>query len=69
MSQTVGVIQGDCMAPVLFLFMVMNFFKTLKKEWTRTGLNMVMLQKRSHSPQDICTLIGHKGKHFCKEVY
>ena len=25
MSQTVGVIQGDCMVPVLFLFMVMEF--------------------------------------------
>ena len=25
MSQTIGVIQGDCMVPVLFLFMMMAF--------------------------------------------
>ena len=31
MSQTVGVIQGDCIAPVLFLFMVMAFAETLEK--------------------------------------
>ena len=31
MSQNVGVRQGDCMAPVLFLFMVMAFAETLKK--------------------------------------
>ena len=29
MSQTVGVRQGDCMALVLFLFMVMAFVETL----------------------------------------
>ena len=28
-SQTVGVRQGDCMAPVIFLFMVISFAKTL----------------------------------------
>ena len=31
MSHTVGVSQGDCMAPVLFLFMVMAFAETLEK--------------------------------------
>ena len=30
-SHTVGVQQGDCMAPVLFLFMVMAFADTLEK--------------------------------------
>ena len=30
MSQTVVLRQGDCMAPVLFLFMVMEFAETLK---------------------------------------
>ena len=29
-SQTVGVRKGDCMAPILFLFMVMAFTKTLE---------------------------------------
>ena len=31
MSQTVGVGQCDCMAPVLFLFMLMAFAETLEK--------------------------------------
>ena len=30
MSQTVGVRQGDCMAPVPFLFLVMAFSETLE---------------------------------------
>ena len=38
MSQTVGVRQGDCMSPVLFLFMVMAFAETLEKEWVKAGL-------------------------------
>ena len=29
MIQTVGVRQGDCMAPVVFLFMIMAFAETL----------------------------------------
>ena len=29
MSQTVGVGKGDCMAPVLFIFVVMAFYETL----------------------------------------
>ena len=31
MGQTVGVRHGYCMAPVLFLFMVTDFAKTLEK--------------------------------------
>ena len=38
MSQTVGVRQGDCMAPILFLFMVMSFSETLEKEWIKADL-------------------------------
>ena len=64
MSQTVGLRQGECMAPVLFLFMVMAFAKTIEREWTRTGLNIITSQQRSHSPQDIGTLTGHKERTF-----
>ena len=52
------------MAPALFLFMVNIFSKTLEKECTRTGLNMITLQQRLHLPQDIGTLTGHKEKTF-----
>ena len=66
MSQTASVRQGDCMAPILFRFMVMAFAETLEKEWTRAGLNMIMLQQRSHSPQGIGKLKGHKLNTFLK---
>ena len=69
MSQTVSVRQGDCMAPVLFLLMVMAFTGTHEKEWTRKGLNMITPQQRSHSPQDIGMLTGQKEKHSRKEIY
>ena len=60
----VGVRQGDCMAPVLFLFMVMAFAETLEKDWTKSGLSMIKLQQRSHSPQDTGKLTRHKVKTF-----
>ena len=50
------------MAPVLLLFMVMTFSKTLEKEWTKAGLSMITLQQCSHSPQDTGKLTGHKVK-------
>ena len=64
MSQTVGVRQGDFMAPVIFLFVVIAFAKTLEKEWTRIDLNMITLQQCSHLPKDIGTLTGHKENTF-----
>ena len=64
MSQNFGVRQGDCMAPVILLFMVMAFNETLETEWTRIGMNMITLQQRSHSPQEIGTLTVHKEKTF-----
>ena len=69
MSQTIGVRQGDCMAPVSFLSVVMDFAETLEKECTKSGLSMITLQQRSHSPQDTGKLIGHKVKHSHKEIY
>ena len=34
----VGVKQGDSVAPLLFLFIMMAFAETLEKEWVRNGL-------------------------------
>ena len=62
LSHTVGVRQGDCMDSVLFLFLVMASPETFEKECTRAGLNMITLQQRSHLPQDIGKLTGHKVK-------
>ena len=64
MSQTVGVRQGDCMAPVLFLFMVMLFAKTLEKEWIKVDLKIINLRQHTHSPRDVGKLTGHKKNSF-----
>ena len=61
---TVGVRKGDCMAPVLFLFMAMEFSKTLEKEWIKADLNMVNLRQHTHSPHNIGKLTGNKKKIF-----
>ena len=60
MSQTVGVIQGDCMVPVLFLYMVMAFVETLETEWIKADLKMINLRQHTHSPRVFGKLIGHK---------
>ena len=64
MSQTLGLRQGDYMAPVLFLFMVMAFSKTLEKEWTKAELNMINLRQNMHSIHNVGKFTGHKKKSF-----
>ena len=64
MIQTVGVRQGDCMSPVLFIFMVMRFAETLEKEWVKAGLQMVTFIQHTHSPRYVGRLTGHKKKYF-----
>ena len=46
MGQKVGVRQGDCMAPVLFLFMVMEFAETLEICWRQMGFKMISFNTR-----------------------
>ena len=64
MSKTVGVRQGDCMAPVLFLFMVMAFAKTLETEWIKEDIKMINLWQHMHSPHDVGKLTGQKKNKF-----
>ena len=64
MSQTVGVRQVDCMAPVLFLFMVMVFSETLETEWIKADLKMINLRQHTHSTHDVGKLTVHKKKCF-----
>ena len=47
MSQTLGVRQVDCMAPVIFLFMIMMFAETLAIECKYMGLNMMLLRTQT----------------------
>ena len=47
----VGVKQGDIMAPVLFLFLMMAFSKTLEDEWTDLGLSKAQFARMDNSPR------------------
>jgi len=40
LPQTVGVRQGDNMAPVLFLFLVSAFAETLEVAWKEAGIDV-----------------------------
>ena len=62
--QTVWVRQGDCMAPVLFLFVVMAFAETLETEWIKTDIKMINLRQHTHSPREVGKLTGHKKNKF-----
>ena len=64
MGQTVIVGQGDFMVPVLYLFMVIVFSETLKKEWVRELLIMVPLEQQTYSSFDIGKFTDHKCKTF-----
>ena len=57
MSQTVVVRQGDCMAPVLFLFMVMASAKTLENVWMKARLQIVTFRQHVDFPSFTHTLL------------
>ena len=61
MSQTAGVRKGDCMSPVLFLFVVMAFAELLEKEWSKSGLDMIEMLQHTHSPRDFGQPTNHKN--------
>ena len=68
MNETVGVRQGNCMAPVLFLFMITAFAETLEIELKDMGLNVLLLRTRTNSPCDSENLKGQLPKTFSEGV-
>ena len=66
MGQKVGMIQGDCMAPVLFLFMIMEFAEKIEISWKQLGHKMITFITRTKSPRDRGSLTGHVPKTFSK---
>ena len=47
-KQTVGVRQGDCMAAVLFLFLITAFAETLTDEWEKHGITKPKFSRRTN---------------------
>ena len=46
----VGTKQGDSMAPVLFLFLMMDFSKKTEDEWMALGLIKAQFARKDNSP-------------------
>ena len=61
-GQSVGVKQGNCMAPSLLLFLIMSFEETLEEECGKHGLTKAEFSRQSHSPRNSGKLIRHKPK-------
>jgi hypothetical protein len=57
LTQSVGVRQGNNMAPVLFLFLMSAFAETLKTEWKNDGIGVCTVQSVIGE-----TLLAGKGK-------
>ena len=56
--------QGDSMAPVLLLFLMMAFSKTLEDEWMALGLSKVQLSRKDNSPRSTKQLVSHRPDTF-----
>jgi hypothetical protein len=64
----VGVKQGDSVAPVLFLFIMMAFAETLEEEWVKNNLNMIQFRRKSNSPQSSGRVTSHPAKTFSQGI-
>lgn len=67
--QTVGVKQGDCLAPVLFLFIIMDFAKLLEKEWDKENLTKATFHHKQNSPCETGKILGHSPGKFSKGLF
>ena len=60
----VGVRQGDIIAPILFLLIMMAFAETIDKECVRNALERIKLKRHSNSPQSSGRITSHLAKTF-----
>ncbi len=65
LPQTVGVCQGDNMAPVLFLFLMSAFAETLAVEWKKAGIGVCTV--RSFIGPSLTSGQGKLQGHLLKE--
>ena len=58
----VGVKQGDIVAPVLFLFIMMAFVETIEKEWVRNDLKIIKFKRHRNSPRSSGRITSNPAK-------
>ena len=56
--------QGDRVAPVIFLFIMMAFSETIEKYWVRNDLKIIKFKRHSNSPQYSGIINSHPAKTF-----
>ena len=64
----VGVKQGDSVAPVLFLFIMMAFSETLEEEWLKNNLHMIEFRRKISSPQYSGRITTHPANKFFQGI-
>ena len=64
----VGVKQGDSMAPVLFLLIIMGFADTLEREWTISNLTPLQFLRHENAPLSNGIIISHKRRNFSEGI-
>ena len=56
------------MAPVIFIFLMMAFSKTLEDEWTDLGLRKAQFVRKDNSPRSTRQLVSHRPGTFSSWV-
>ena len=64
----VGVKQVDSMAPVIFMFLMMAFSKTLEDKWTALGLIKAQFACKDNSPRSTVQLVSHRPGTFSSGI-
>ena len=60
----VGVKQGDSVAPVIFLFLMMAFAEVIEKECDKNGIEKIEFKRYTNSPHSAGRVMIHPAKNF-----
>ena len=58
----VGVKQGDSVAPVLFLFLIMTFAEVIEQEWDKHRIKKIEFKRHTNSPHSAGRVTSHPAK-------
>ena len=64
----VGVKQGDSMVPVLFIFLIMDFYETLEDEWMTLRLIKSQFVRKNNSSRSIRQLVSQQPGTFLSGI-
>ena len=63
-----GVKYGNSMVPVLFMFLIIPFDKTLEERWTDLGLSKDQFSRKYNSPRSTGELVRHRPRTFTSDT-